>query len=209
MPSNLSFDEINKLVGQKRSMSYKEYFGEMGLTEKQKKERVLLAEKIEDAFLDVFILMVTMRQYNRFDWDKIENGFKNAYLNVLKAFKNNITDSTLKAENLARELVRASQRHINDDYYFSQDRLTLISEEESNNIHNEKDFHKAINSGKRFKQWKTMMDNRVRETHTKVNGKKIPIDDYFLVGGSLMKFPRDPSGDSDEIIGCRCWLIYS
>lgn len=51
-------------------------------------------------------------------------------------------------------------------------------------------------------------DGRVRPTHLVANGQVQPIDGYFIVGGSLMLYPGDPSGDDDEVINCRCVVVY-
>ncbi len=66
------------------------------------------------------------------------------------------------------------------------------------------------------KVWFTQGDNLVRETHQKVNGKSRFVNHQgwggrpgkFLVGGALLKHPRDPAGPPGEVINCRCWMEY-
>ena len=59
-----SFDELNRLIKAKRSMPYEKYFGEMELTESEKKKRISLAQIMEEKFTYVMILLFTMQQYN-------------------------------------------------------------------------------------------------------------------------------------------------
>jgi HK97 family phage portal protein len=44
-----------------------------------------------------------------------------------------------------------------------------------------------------------------RPTHTKADGQVVGLNDDFVVGGCLLKFPGDPAGGcADETINCRC-----
>lgn len=58
------------------------------------------------------------------------------------------------------------------------------------------------------KEWLTAMDGRERETHGAANGQKVPMAGKFNVGGSIMTHPRDKSAPADEVINCRCTLVY-
>ena len=62
----------------------------------------------------------------------------------------------------------------------------------------------------RRKQWGTMRDGRVRQTHQEVDGVEIAEHEAFLVGASLMMYPGDDSlgADIEEIINCRCSVKY-
>jgi len=65
------------------------------------------------------------------------------------------------------------------------------------------------------KIWITMRDSRVRDTkfenHIKMDGVKIPINDYFNVssrkGFDLMLYPGDPNGSPENLINDRCTII--
>lgn len=61
-----------------------------------------------------------------------------------------------------------------------------------------------IQAGAEWKQWLTSEDDRVRLSHWALNGKSVPIDEPFNVGGVPMMFPCDPNGTPAEIINCRC-----
>ncbi len=61
-----------------------------------------------------------------------------------------------------------------------------------------------IQAGAEWKQWLTSQDDRVRATHVALDGKSVPLDEPFMVGGAAMMFPCDPNGPPSEIINCRC-----
>ena len=55
------------------------------------------------------------------------------------------------------------------------------------------------------KEWIASFDDRTRSTHSEAGASEpIPYNDAFMVGGSLMMYPGDPSGPSAEVINCRC-----
>lgn len=62
MFTNLSFDELNALVKNERSMSFKKYFGEMNLPEEEKSKRIQMAEELEENFIVTMTLLFTMAQ---------------------------------------------------------------------------------------------------------------------------------------------------
>ena len=53
-------------------------------------------------------------------------------------------------------------------------------------------------------------DRKERKTHLKIGGEVIAIDKAFVVGKSLMMFPKDESlgADPEEIVNCRCTIKY-
>ena len=58
------------------------------------------------------------------------------------------------------------------------------------------------------KEWEATEDAHTRPTHHEADGQRVPIDSHFVVGGSFLMFPGDPSGDPSEIISCRCTTLY-
>ena len=56
-----------------------------------------------------------------------------------------------------------------------------------------------------MKEWIASFDDRTRDTHAEAGASEpIPYKDAFMVGGSLLQYPGDPSGPSAEVINCRC-----
>jgi hypothetical protein len=61
------------------------------------------------------------------------------------------------------------------------------------------------------KEWLNAGDLRVRDIHenSQINPSTIiPVDQVFFVGGVPMMYPGDPSGGLNNIINCRCVLLY-
>lgn len=56
------------------------------------------------------------------------------------------------------------------------------------------------------KEWVTMQDDHVRETHRAVDGNVVPQGGVFIVGGTPMRYPGEPVGNPDLWMGCRCVL---
>lgn len=59
------------------------------------------------------------------------------------------------------------------------------------------------------KTWWSAQDSRVRATHVAVHGTTIPVDEKFQVGDSEMERPGDPEGSAEEVINCRCSVLYT
>jgi hypothetical protein len=213
------FDNLN--VVQKevnpRSIPFDEYFGKMDLTNEQKEERIELAEDFKDSLLFLFSLIGLYKQYaDSQNWDMalyietIAFQFKNRYKTVLE--ENKLLDEYVNSylDLFAITVLEATMRHIDDEYYLSEDRATYIAENESNTILNHSDYEKAIADGKTKKKWIDIRDNRERKTHLAVGGTVLPIDESFIVGDSLMQYPKDTSmgASDDEIVNCRCSIKY-
>lgn len=209
MATVMGFDEINKLVGYERSIPIDEYFSGMEISEKQKRFRILLARELEDEFITIMILILTMKQYRKFDWDYVEDAVVQGYKNAIEKHIDIDTILTTYILEFARKFVDTTIRHIDDPYYYSGDRARLNSENESNTIWNYDEYTDALTKYS-WKQWLTAKDDRVRETHQAVDDMIIPIANTFQVGGSLMRFPKDVSlgASPDEIVGCRCSVAY-
>jgi SPP1 gp7 family putative phage head morphogenesis protein len=59
-----------------------------------------------------------------------------------------------------------------------------------------------------LKEWNSMQDQRVRDRHEKLDGKKIPIDAEFRIGSDKAKAPGLFLRPENSI-NCRCFLTYS
>lgn len=60
-----------------------------------------------------------------------------------------------------------------------------------------------------LKRWLPARDERTRRSHALMtNHPPVPIDARFEVGQSKMLRPGDPAGGPEEVINCRCTLIY-
>ena len=218
MASIQNFDKLN--IVQRRSVPYAEYFGDMHLTAKQKKEREELALILEDYIMLFFSLIqsgaseLTIRQEMTYELYKIvdEKGYfvdeKQLDKYVTETVKNtyrSTVDNMLKypndvipSENVTEEEIKEIQAETGDvpedkvtPYWTSDDRAKFIAENEANTLFNSKEFSDAIKADKKYKIWKTFADDKVRLTHVEVDVTMLPIDDYFYVGAAQMLYPKD------------------
>lgn len=211
MFDGMTYEELNQMIENPRSEPFEDYFENMELSESEKKKRISLAEKIEDNFLPILIFLFTLKQYGRtIDWEEIRIRFEIGYRNAVQEIMNIDSQLDTYIKTFSYDVVDSTKRHESDFYYYSIDRATLISENESNTSLSYEEFLNAIDSGKTMKKWIDIRDKKERETHRKVGGTIKPITEPFLVGDSIMNFPRDFSfsPSAREIVNCRCTIKY-
>ena len=208
MFTNLSFDELNALVKNERSMPFKKYFGEMNLPEEEKSKRMQMAEELEENFIVTMTLLFTMTQANKINYELIRKQIEDSYLETLRKYTS--VDKYLETyiKSFSYDVIDSTKSHKNEPYYYSLDRARFMAENEANTIYNYVRNEEAIRSGKTRKQWIAIEDEVTRHTHRDVDMRVLPINQYFLVGNSLMRYPKDPLGNPEEIINCRCSIIY-
>ena len=87
--------------------------------------------------------------------------------------------------------------------------ILRVLETEGHRIYNEGGYDRAGDCGAKYKQWQTMADDKVRDSHAYISGEKIPINDLFYTydGDSALT----PGGFdlAENNANCRCWLSYS
>lgn len=60
-----------------------------------------------------------------------------------------------------------------------------------------------------LKEWLPTMDNRTRDAHRAMAGKDpIPLNEKFEVDGEMMDRPSDQSASAENVINCRCGMIF-
>lgn len=210
----LEFDKLNTISlieipeERKRSEPYETYFGDMYLTEEQIEDRKEVANRMEEPLRDFLLLIMIglatgVVLYEEAREELLQNLIAQniAEVEYLETLTADITDST--------------RRHPNDDWYFSEDRVIFISENEANTIMNGTEFQEARNRGMTRKQWIGIGDKRERDTHFILNDRVIPIDDYFTIGeakglhakdmwSKYTTLPEHP----EETVNCRCSVLY-
>ncbi|CAN5261838.1 hypothetical protein BH10PLA2_BH10PLA2_00500 [soil metagenome] len=61
-----------------------------------------------------------------------------------------------------------------------------------------------------LKAWSPTLDSRTRPEHANMEGSDpIPMDATFTVGGEELDRPGDPAGSPENVLNCRCLLVYS
>lgn len=210
MFTNLSFDELNMLVKNERSMPFKKYFGEMNLPEEEKFERIRMSEELEENFIVTMTLLFTMTQANKIDYEIIRKQIEDSYLETLRKYAS--VDKYLETyvKSFSYDVIDSTKNHKNEPYYYSLDRARFMAENEVNTAINHARYMEAVNSGKTMKRWESIIDEATRKDHREINGKYIPIGQSFHVGDSWMMFPKDTSlgASANQIVNCRCTVIY-
>ncbi len=56
------------------------------------------------------------------------------------------------------------------------------------------------------KEWMSFDDRRRRPAHAELDGKSVPVDDYFVNSIGKIRFPADPHADPNNVYNCRCTL---
>lgn len=209
----LGFDEINKLG---KDEYFKRYFGEMELPEYKKEDRIELSEKIYEMMIYIFSLISTMIDSESIDVEYLYSETKKNYEEILDS--EGLHDTYLEdyIDTFSRKMIDTTLEHIengtdNDrEYYMSSTRAIIIGTDESNTIYNYESYKTAIDNGCTMKEWISERDERVRKTHLDADGSIVEIGEPFVVGTSLMMFPKDSSlgADASEIANCRCTVKY-
>ena len=211
MFKNLSFDELNALVKNERSIPFKQYFGEMNLPAEEKSERIRIAQELEENFLVTMTLLFTMTQANKTDYELVRKQIEDSYLSTIEKYVDVDTYFSTYIKSFSYDILDSTKQHEKEPYYYSKDRARFMAENEVNTAINHARYMEAVNSGCTMKQWLSIIDEVTRKDHREINGKYIPIGQAFHVGDSWLMFPKDTSlgADTKEIINCRCSIAYS
>ena len=161
-----------------------------------------------DAFFYVFLLMQADVKVNGdIDKDFYIRSLDGRIRDVLE--ENNLPYDENYIPQLTEDVIETTTRHLDEPYYFSQERALLVAQNESNTVYNSIDFKTAKAQGKKYKRWVTEKDERVRPAHVLVDETKIPIDEMFQVGEDQMRYPHDfEFGSPENLINCRCTCVY-
>lgn len=199
----LDFDEINRL-------EYEDWFDEMDIEDEALEDRVRAAIAMDNRVGAVLAWI----ERNRPGVSEIYERFYRAYMDMLDDIDAaSEEDFEERAIAFAEEVTKSTQKHRDslDGYWTSADRAVEIAKNESGLVNNTMEYREAKRSGKRYKTWHTMGDDKVRETHWPMDGVRVGIDEFFNVNGYDMLFPMDGEHGAppEEIINCRCWVTYS
>ena len=87
-------------------------------------------------------------------------------------------------------------------------RADRIARTETTGAYNGGSWDAALRAGARYKQWSAIPDNRTRGSHRIANGQTVPHAQQFDVGGVQMQYPGDPNGGPEEVVNCRCTMLF-
>lgn len=190
----------------------------MQISGEEKRKRARLAYELEEIFHYLFVFVrAEMVAYGDVDIDYYSDWIFGRYMAIASGYMSPSETFKANTKSKLKEIVRSTAENgakgdlLGEPYALSDERAVNIAENEANFIRNDAEMEEAIANGFTMKTWLTMRDSRVRISHAILDGLTIPIDGYFDVGGSLMRYPMDMSmgADLSEIAGCRCSLAYS
>lgn len=218
----LDFDEVNKLNTEKnnkrKTIIVKDYFEEMELPKEEIEVRKQLALELHGVMLYIFSLVLTMLESENINRDYLVQQLKDRYIEKAKNYINIDNYINDYADMFSKGMIRTTLENIDgiknegnfENYYLSNERAVFIAVNESNTIMNYEQYKNFRQNGYRKKQWNSEKDDRVRKTHIEADGSIVDIDDFFVVGNSLMLFPKDNSlgASPEEIVNCRCTVKY-
>lgn len=112
MFTNLSFDELNALVTNERSLPYETYFGEMTLPEEEKAERIKMTEDLEEVFITTMIWLFTLEQANNTNYEPVRQCMEDDYMEVLRKYVE--VDNYLKTyvKSFSYDVIDSTKKHI-------------------------------------------------------------------------------------------------
>lgn len=137
------------------------------------------------------------------DWLNTYGGgqIKNINETTQKIVQQIISDGLVNGDSTAK-IADALMEKIGE---YSEARATKIALTEVHNSALTGNYMTASASGFQWKTWVSAADNKVRESHRRLNGTRIEIDKEFKAG---LYFPGDSRADASEVVFCRCILYY-
>lgn len=208
--AKMTWDELNQLVGYNISEPFDEYYAPMKLTEKQKRQRMDLAERLDDVFIALLAEFFYADQIGTIVSSDIYERTRESYMDAVRQSVEPDYYILNHGIELIATTIAVLMRNQDKPYFYSEDRARAIAEGESNSVWNHTEYENAVKN-KHYKTWNTIMDGKERDSHAEVNGLTIPINDVFHLQGGDCYYPRsDELGLSDdEIVNCRCSLSFS
>lgn len=205
-------DELENLQPDKiLSVPYDEYFSDMELTNEERENRESFAEEFEKTILVIFALIAIMREYGYVNKEYVVSELKKQYSEIADKYVDIDDYMEEYIDDFSEEIVDTTLKHMDrDNWYLSDDRGILISENEATTVFNHSEFAEAIRQGKTMKQWIDIRDKRERASHLEVGGTALPIHEPFIVGDSLLLYPKDETYNPSvrETANCRCSIRY-
>lgn len=183
MTSILPFDELNAFEFQ-----IKEHFGRDPLKEDAYEDTI-------DELLDLFLL--SYAQATAITNERLAYNWQPTLDDVAKTLDEKVAGKNWK------ERV--------EEYFASggnADDIVRIAETESHRIANTAALDTARKAGAKTKTWVTMLDDKVRDTHSPLEGVSAPIDGEFVTwDGDRAQAPGLFSLPQNNV-NCRCELLF-
>lgn len=182
-----------------------EYFKPMQVTEKAKEERKEASRDLFDLLLLIFALISGGWASTEYIIDKFNYELRSIAMNYgdVDSYYDDYVDAAVN------NIMTTTMAHVGSDYWVSPERAAEIAVNEANTILNYKELMDAKAMGYTSKTWKAEIDRRTRKEHIKMDGKTIPIDEWFVFSDCHVQMPRDEvNGTAKQVVNCRCVLKF-
>lgn len=187
----------------------REFFKPMRISDERKEDRVETSKDIRDALLFLFTLIAVLADYVDADWDMVEIQFRTELTTIITTHGRDGKYMEAYVTDKVSDFIRTTRDNVGDDpYWLSDERATAEAVNEANDIVGYKEMRDAIDNGYTRKKWVTQNDLKVRRSHMKMEGKTIPIKDFFELERGRMLYPHDFVNCPEETVNCRCSLVY-
>ena len=210
MSSKMSFDELNiiQYTDEEVEAFLDEYFKPMFLPYSELEKRKDAAREFREVLLFILLAAMVADNMGDVDWETLRVQMQNQFRPVVEKYSRDDEFTRDFIEKATDDFIDVSRRHLGEDKWFSDERALPDAANYANMTVGYEDLQEAIESGKKKKMWVSQRDGRVRHTHRVADGQTVPINGYFTVGNSLLAYPTDPEGEPEEIISCRCHVVY-
>lgn len=177
----MRFDELNKL--------------NQALIEEAES---LTQEELEDSILDLLILSYVYGNY-----DANEDLSTSIDVDTQK-----MLDSITK-KIAGEDYTQRVQKSLKSSEKPLKESLKVILDTEGTRNYNQAKLDVGFSVPNVLKQWETLEDDRVRETHAYLQGVKVHVyDKFYTFDGDSALAPGDFE-DARNNCGCRCYLVLS
>ena len=126
--------------------------------------------------------------------------------NIIYSLKSNLIQGVNRGETYS-QMAKRMKEVVNGDYQ----KAVRIARTETHRCREAGTYESALKGEKagikQVKTWNSSNDSRTRREHRKLDGKTIPIDEYFRVGSAKALKPGD-TGRAEHDVNCRCFLTY-
>lgn len=125
---------------------------------------------------------------------------------VVETTRRAVSRAVKKAEKAGQAF---SQAVTNVFQSFVRRRAQVIAEEESRTAAASAEAEAATTAEsagiEMTKEWISQRDSRVRASHARCDSERVPRDGVFSNG---LRYPKDPAGPPEEVMNCRCHLVW-
>lgn len=96
------------------------------------------------------------------------------------------------------------------EYYLdgSDEEISRVVETEYHRMFNQGGYTEAVELGADYKEWITVGDNRVRDTHRYLEGVRVPISERFYTYDGDSALAPGGFNSASNNVGCRCLNKY-